>query len=107
MASQTPTDPVRMPRWARVEELYHAALEHRGRKRDAFLEAACSGDEALLREVRSLLAYERQAERFIEGPADDDGADRLAGGPLGVEEVRAVFRQIARVWRRRARGGSP
>jgi len=96
-----------MPRWDRVEEVYHAALERGGHDRDAFLEETCAGNTALLREVRSLLGYEQQAERFIEGLATDDGEDRLAGGPLSIEEALAAFRQIARVWRRRTSRGSP
>ena len=107
MESQTPMDAVKRERWKRVEELYHGALERGPDERDAFLDAASAGDGALLGEVRSLLGYEQQAERVIEDPRVDDGEDRLAGGPLSIEEALAVFRQIAREWRRRARGGSP
>ena len=43
-------------RWRRIEALFHAAL-HRGEAdRATFLAAACDGDEALIREVESLLA---------------------------------------------------
>ena len=42
-------------RWRRIEELYHAALERHESERPAFLLAACD-DEAMRREVRSLLA---------------------------------------------------
>src|SRR5215510_8515368 len=56
-------------RWERVESLYHAALERAQHERTAFLAGACAGDEALLREVESLLRYDQRAERFIEAPA--------------------------------------
>jgi hypothetical protein len=39
--------------YARVERLYHAALELPRQRRHAFLADACSGDEALRREVDS------------------------------------------------------
>ena len=39
----------------RIEKLYHAALEREPQERAAFLAAACGGDEALLKEVQSLI----------------------------------------------------
>jgi hypothetical protein len=41
-------------RWQRVEELYHAALARGVADRTASLANACTGDEALRREVESL-----------------------------------------------------
>ena len=43
-------------RWRLVERLYHDALERPAAERPAFLAEACAGDEALRREVESLLA---------------------------------------------------
>ena len=40
-----------------IERLYHLALEHEESRRAEFLAQACGGDEALRREVESLLAY--------------------------------------------------
>jgi serine/threonine-protein kinase len=56
-------------RWRQVEQLYHAALECASAERAAFLAEACAGDEALRREVESLLRFDRRAEHFIESPA--------------------------------------
>jgi serine/threonine protein kinase len=56
-------------RWQEIERLYHLALEHEESKRATFLEQACGGDEALRREVESLLAYEKPAETFMEAPS--------------------------------------
>ncbi len=56
-------------RWQRIEQLYHAALEHDANERTAFLDAACVGDEALRGEVESLLRCDARAEHFIESPA--------------------------------------
>src|SRR2546427_2460579 len=41
-----------------IEELYHAALDHDGVRRGAFLAEACRDDEELRREVESLLAQD-------------------------------------------------
>ena len=43
-------------RWQKVEEIYHAAPEREPAQRATFLNEACAGDEALRREVESLLA---------------------------------------------------
>jgi hypothetical protein len=101
MASQAPVSSMKTERWKRVEELYHAASERGPDERDGFLEAACAEDGALLREVRSLLGYGEQADLFIDDPTADDREDRLAGGPLSMEEALGALRQIARDWRRR------
>ena len=42
-------------RWKRVEELYHAARNRPPGERAAFLAEACPDDEALRRDVESLL----------------------------------------------------
>jgi eukaryotic-like serine/threonine-protein kinase len=55
--------------WRRVEELYHRALEVDESCRTGFLEYSCGNDEALRREVESLLAREKAAKNFIESPA--------------------------------------
>ena len=65
-------------RWQQVEQLYHAALQRDASERAAFLVEACKGDEALRREVESLLEYEEKAENFIESPALDVAAKMVA-----------------------------
>ncbi len=56
-------------RWRQVEDLCHAALACRAEERRPFLVKACEGDEALLREVESLIAQESSAEAFMSVPA--------------------------------------
>ncbi len=65
-------------RWRRVEELYDSALEHEDSERPEFLREACGGDAELLRQVESLLACEKPAEKFIEVPAVAMAARALA-----------------------------
>jgi serine/threonine protein kinase len=52
-----------------IEQLYHAARERNPDERAAFLEQACSGDDALRREVESLLAEDSRVQSFLEAPA--------------------------------------
>ena len=42
-------------RWKQVDDVLQSALDRAPEQRDAFLREACGGDEALEREVRSLL----------------------------------------------------
>ena len=76
--------------WARVEELFHAALVRAPAEREAFLREACAGDEELRREVQSLLAQEHEAERLMEKPAAGAATQKVAvtrGTRLGPYEV--------------------
>jgi len=65
-------------RLQQIERLYHAALEHQESEWDAFLDAECAGDEALRREVDSLLEYSKRSGTFIESPALEKVAQALA-----------------------------
>ena len=70
-----------MTRWATVKSLHQAALDREPSERAAFLEEACAGDEALRREVESLLAYQTAAEPFMESPALEVTARRASQTP--------------------------
>jgi non-specific serine/threonine protein kinase len=70
-----------MERWATVKRLHQAALEREASQRTAFLDEACGRDSALRREVQSLLAYESQAESFMEAPAVDVTARHMSDEP--------------------------
>jgi serine/threonine protein kinase/tetratricopeptide (TPR) repeat protein len=65
-------------RWKQVDNLLQSVLERPPEERDAFLRHACAGDEALEREVRSLLMSQRQAGSFLESPAIEVAARALA-----------------------------
>ena len=56
------TDP---DRWARIDELYHAALDRSADLRDSFLRETCGDDDALRQEVLSLLRF-NENQRFLE-----------------------------------------
>ena len=85
-------------RWRHISHLYHAALAREG-DRAAFLEQACAGDEALRREVESLLAEPASAAAFLAEPAvalaaqlvGDPGASMLTGRRIGVYQVQALL----------------
>jgi hypothetical protein len=84
-------------RWDSIERLYHSALAHPVDRRAAYLAAACAGDEALRREVESLLAQDgtagaplsRGAVAAAAGLVSDAGALSLVGRRIGVYQVLA------------------
>ena len=61
-------------RWLQIDNLLQSVLERRPDERDAFLRQACAGDQALEREVRSLLTAQQKAGSFLESPAIDAAA---------------------------------
>ena len=65
-------------RWKQADSLLQSVLERPAGEREAFLRNACAGDEAMEREVRSLLASHRWAESFLEIPAMEVAARALA-----------------------------
>ena len=56
-------------RWRKVESIFHEALDAGDSGRAGVLEQSCAGDEALRREVESLLAQHEKGGSFIETPA--------------------------------------
>jgi len=74
-------------RWKQVDNLLQAALELTPEDRDALLRQACVGDEALEREVRSLLALAEQAGSFLEYPAMEVAAREIALQPKDTAET--------------------
>jgi serine/threonine protein kinase len=72
-------------RWQRVEQVYHSALAVAVSERSAFLDETCSGDDALRREVESLLTFDGQAEQFMEIGALEAIARDLASSKTEVD----------------------
>jgi serine/threonine-protein kinase len=88
-------------RWARVKELFEAAADLAPNERAALLNKECNGDDALRREVESLLDADNQTDGFIEQPAfeiprdlfPDAQEEALAGRQFGAYQI---IREIGR-----------
>jgi eukaryotic-like serine/threonine-protein kinase len=65
-------------RWRDVDSLFQRVLEYPSERRLLFLREACAGDEALEREVLSLLSSHHQAGGFLESSAVEAAARNLA-----------------------------
>ena len=76
-------------RWKQVDSLLQAVLERPSEEREAFLRHACSGDQALEREVRSLLTAQQEAGGFLESPAMEVAARVLAANENKVADESA------------------
>ena len=86
------------PRWASVDRLVEAALEREPHERAAFLREACADDEALRREVESLLRQQSKADRFLQTPALNVAAEQLmprsglvAGQQIGPYQIQGLL----------------
>ena len=96
MSSSQSPDP---ENWRRVQDLFHRALEQPADRRDSFVAESCGGDEALRREVASLLASHERAADFIEGPAGTEttldsapgGGEALVGLQIGHYRIDRVL----------------
>jgi eukaryotic-like serine/threonine-protein kinase len=68
-------------RWRKAEPIFDRALDLTPEARAAYLADACAGDDALRRDVESLLAADSNARDFLTGSAmrllGDDGLDAL------------------------------
>jgi hypothetical protein len=74
-------------RWATVERLYHEALARDPQERAAFLSEACAGDDALRREVESLLDHDGSAAFLSTPAAVQAGQITLSGSSLIGQSV--------------------
>jgi Tol biopolymer transport system component len=72
-----------------IERICQAALDRDPQSRVAFLAEACAGDDALRREVESLLAQEPGVERFMEAPVLGVAPERIVIEP-GVAIGRSI-----------------
>ena len=84
-------------RWEQVDSLLQSVLERPLGERDAFLRHACAGDEALEREVRSLLKAQQQAGRFLEEPAIEAAARSLAQQNKEKDEQKTSDSHVGRI----------
>jgi len=83
--------------WQRIEALFYEALEHTPSARGAFLASACGGDDALRKEIDSLLAASDKTVGFIQRPLQeaarslDDRSDITSGRQIGSYRLLAVL----------------
>jgi serine/threonine protein kinase/Tol biopolymer transport system component len=65
--------------WKQIDTILQSVLEHPPEGRDAFLRHACGGDQALEREVRSLLISQQHEGSFLDGLAIEMAARAMVG----------------------------
>lgn len=64
-------------RWQKVKEIFASALQYDRDERSVFLSSACGGDEALRKEVESLIASHEKDGSFMDSPAYQAAAELL------------------------------
>jgi hypothetical protein len=86
-----------------ITSIFHSAIEREGTKRRAFLDGACANDEALRREVESLIRSHEQAGSLMDAPAYERDAslvDEMDHGNFVGANTRTLSHR-AQTWRRR------
>src|SRR5262245_18393057 len=67
-----------------INDLFQSVADRTPEEATAFLQIACQGDEALLRQVPSLIASYERAENFIESPAIEVAPELLTNQRTGA-----------------------
>ena len=80
-------------RWRQVSELYQATLARPMIERATFLTKACRDDDALRREVQSLLDQAASAGGFLDGDGVETAAS-IVGPPLLTEQRFGPYRVL-------------
>ena len=81
-------------RWKQIDELFDAVLEIPNERREAFLSEKCNGDEALKNEVLSLLAAQKQTDKFLENSAMNLMAKEIAHDNTTVVDFSIIGREL-------------
>jgi len=86
-----------------VEDLFDAARRLKDpSQRQAFLDAACSQDSRLRRELEELLAFEPDAKALLDGGAARKQTNSLAAEAALQEWIDILGRWKAAKWRKKA-----
>jgi eukaryotic-like serine/threonine-protein kinase len=75
-------------RWQQIEVIFQSALALEGSERAAYLDRACTGDEALRQEVESLLAAYEKTGIFTNVPVHQVAAQLIAADYPTLQESR-------------------
>jgi eukaryotic-like serine/threonine-protein kinase len=78
--------------WDRVRQLFQRALDRAPGERDAFLHAACAGQEDLRREVASLLSAHDALGSFMGAPAFGPESASAVDAPLSLQPGQSLGR---------------
>ena len=82
--------------WQKVESLYHAALRQAPETRAEFLDEGCAGDDKLRREVESLLTFAHKPTDFLDIPAIELEAKKIAEtSPVDLPKEIGPYRVIS------------
>ncbi len=83
-------------RWRQIEQIYHLASGKAGEERAAFLAGACAGDEALRREVESLLEVSDDADGYLNAAVRGSGGEGSEAGTGARMDAAPAVRKLGR-----------
>jgi len=77
-------------RWARITNIYHAAIARPPVERASFLGEECDGDESLRKQVEAMVRSHELSGDFIELPAFAVAPELLVNEPAGALIGRSI-----------------
>jgi eukaryotic-like serine/threonine-protein kinase len=90
-----PSDPsVDAARWARAQQLFHAALEHPEHARTSFVQRASAGDAALVDQVQRMLAADARADSILDRGVRSAAVELLSPPSLPPEGLFGPYRLL-------------
>jgi serine/threonine protein kinase len=72
-------------------EVFDSALQHEKAEQEAFVSAACNGDEPLSRVVKSMLLAHHDAAGFGSGPLRSSGCEFELGSSIGPYRIESLL----------------
>src|SRR3984957_574447 len=83
--------------WERVKEILHRALQLAPQERRRFLDESCAGEEAVRKEVESLLSADRKLpEGFLDSPPLTPAVESVDAGALAPDQIVAERFRLVR-----------
>ncbi|MCY7347231.1 MAG: serine/threonine protein kinase, partial [Pyrinomonadaceae bacterium] len=81
-------------RWKQIDELFDAVLESPNERRGAFLSEKCGSDDELKKEILSLLAAQKETDKFLENSAMNLMAKEIAHDNTTVADFSILGREL-------------
>ena len=74
-------------RWERIQALFHDAVDLPPAEREAFLQAQCGGDAALLADVGAAIEEDRRAASLLDRGLDDAAKRVILNEAASLNEI--------------------
>jgi hypothetical protein len=82
---------MRPDRWRQISDIFHAAKDRSPAEQDAFVKAACGGDEELGRDVNALVRAHHEGAEFGSAPLMLVSRQFQPGNSFGAYRIESLL----------------